>query len=82
MTSAVKNKEDYSVNHLTTDQMRQKFDHLVMEQLGINAEKFIQNYRDGIYDDRDDCDIMSLLMMIPFTGYSQQYGKKQNSCGK
>ena len=74
--------EDYSVNRLTTAQARQRFDDDVMNSLGITAEQFIKNYQAGQYENRDDCEIMSLLMMLPFTGYSKKYGNKQNICGK
>ncbi|MBZ0189081.1 MAG: hypothetical protein K8F91_22745 [Candidatus Obscuribacterales bacterium] len=76
-----KANEDYAVNVLTTEEARLLFDQSVKETLGIDSSQFITNYQKGAYEDRDDCDIMSLLMLLPFTGYSAQYGK-QTSCGK
>lgn len=76
-----KANEDYAVNVLTTEEARLLFDQSVEETLGIDSSQFITNYQKGAYEDRDDCDIMSLLMLLPFTGYSAQYAK-QTSCGK
>ncbi|MDR3617174.1 MAG: hypothetical protein P4L53_26705 [Candidatus Obscuribacterales bacterium] len=82
MKTATKKNEKYEVNVLTATQARELFDKNVQENLGIGAEKFITNYQDGLYEDRDDCDIMSLLLLLPFTGYSAEYGKKSHSHGK
>jgi hypothetical protein len=77
-TATKKTKETYEVNVLTTEQARQLFDQSVKENLGIDSSEFIKNYQKGDYDDRDDCDIMSLLMLLPFTGYSAEYAAKQS----
>jgi len=78
MKTATRKKDNYEVNVLTTDQARDLFDQSVKDSLGIDAEQFIKNFQEGAYEDRDDCDIMSLLMLLPFTGYSAKYGNKQN----
>ncbi len=77
MSQATKSKpfEDYSVEELSTAQAREIFDKAVFDTFGISAKRFIDNYRAGQYDDRDDCDLMSILMLLPFTGYSAEYGK-------
>lgn len=75
-------EEDYSIIRLTTEETRKNFDRMVRERLGISAEQFIKNFRAGEYDDKDECDIMSLLMMLPFTGYAQIYGNEQDSRSK
>jgi hypothetical protein len=77
-TATKKTKESYEVNVLTTDQARHLFDQTVKENLGIDSSEFIKNYQKGDYEDRDDCDIMSLLMLLPFTGYSAKYATKQS----
>jgi len=81
-TATKKAKENYAVNVLTTDQASQLFDQSVKENLGIDSNEFIKNYQKGAYQDRDDCDIMSLLMLLPFTGYSAKYATKQSRTGK
>jgi hypothetical protein len=63
----------------TTAQARRLFNRTVKSTLGISAVEFISNYQSGKYEDRDDCDIMSLLMLLPFTGYSAEYAKSSKS---
>ncbi|HEY9756365.1 MAG TPA: hypothetical protein V6C97_14460 [Oculatellaceae cyanobacterium] len=82
MATATKKKETYEVNVMTAAQARELFDKTVKDLLGIDAEQFIKNYQQGKYEHHDDCDIMSLLMLLPFTGYSAKYGKKQTGRGK
>jgi len=69
-------KKKNQVNVLTTDQARDLFDQTVKASLGIDSAQFITNFQNGDYEDRDDCDIMSLLMLLPFTGYSAKYAKQ------
>jgi len=69
--------EDYSVQELSAAQTRKIFDKSLAKSFGISAKEFIDNYRAGKYEDRDDCDFMSLLMLLPFTCYSVEYGKRQ-----
>ena len=76
-TAARKKTDTHEVKVMTTAQARKLFDKTVKETLGINAVEFIKRYQKGAYEDRDDCDIMSILMLLPFTGYSAEYGKKQ-----
>jgi hypothetical protein len=77
MRRAIKERpsEDYSVQELSATQVRKIFDKTVYATFGISAKEFIDNYRAGKYEDRDDCDLMSILMLLPFTGYSAEYGK-------
>lgn len=46
------------------------FDKDVQRTFKVSAKRFIENYRKGKYDDRDDREFMSLLMLLPFAGYS------------
>lgn len=81
MSPSAKNKTtiatDYAVKYLTTSEAGKMFDKEVRQTFKVSAKQFIENYRKGKYDDRDDCELMSLLMLLPFTDYSQQYGEKQ-----
>jgi hypothetical protein len=77
-TAARKTTQNYEVNVLTTDEARELFDKSVRETLGIESSEFIKKYQQGAYEDGDDCDIMSLLMLLPFTGYSAKYATKQS----
>jgi hypothetical protein len=76
MDSATKHRpaEDYSVRELSGAEARKIFNDIVNNTFGISAKDFIKNYRAGKYADRDDCDLMSILMLLPFTGYSEEYG--------
>lgn len=77
MSRAIKDKhsEDYSIRELSSTEARRIFDKAVLTAFGISAKEFIDNYRAGRYENRDDCDLMSVLMLLPFTGYSAEYGK-------
>lgn len=77
-TKAKSARRSYKVNVATTEQARSVFDSRVKSSLGITATTFIKNYRAGKYDREDDCRIKSLLMLLPFTGYSATYGNKQS----
>lgn len=77
-TAEKKRRNSYKVNVLTTGQAREIFDAEVKSKLGISAKNFILKYQSGAYEQSDDCDIMSLLMLLPFTGYSAEYAKNQN----
>jgi predicted xylose isomerase-like sugar epimerase len=77
MQTARKKKQRYAVNELTTEQMTRRFNRLVKKELGISAVEFINQYQAGEYEEVDDCDIRSLLMLLPFTAYSSKYGNKQ-----
>ncbi len=77
MKTATKKKDKYAVDSMSAEEARELFDSTVQENFGIKASEFIKNYQAGSYEDRDDCDMMSLLMLLPFTGYSAEYGKKQ-----
>jgi hypothetical protein len=74
--------EEYAVQELTTEQTRQKFDDMVLKSLGITSDQFVKNYCNGDYDDRDECDLIRILMLLPFTGYIQEYGERQSNCGE
>jgi hypothetical protein len=78
MSNGMKSKpvKDYPVRELSNAQARKIFDKTVFGTFGISAKEFIDNYRAGKYKDRDDCDLMSVLMLLPFTGYSLEYGKQ------
>jgi len=78
MSPTIKQKPDYSVQKLTTIQARRLFDEAVQRTLDITSDEFISRYQAGKYEDCDDCDIRSILMLLPFTGYSAEYAKKQN----
>ncbi|MDP3509303.1 MAG: hypothetical protein Q8T09_15120 [Candidatus Melainabacteria bacterium] len=77
MKAATAQKSETHVQ--TTAQARRLFNRTVKSSLGISAIEFISNYQNGMYEDRDDCDIMSLLMLLPFTGYSAEYAKSNKS---
>jgi hypothetical protein len=79
MSTCINNdNESYDVVEMTTAETRELFDKTVKEQLGMTAEEFIKKYRAGGFDTDNRCEIMELLMLLPFTGYSQIYGK---NCG-
>lgn len=78
-TATRKKYANYAVKVKKTADAKRLFDRMVKKQLNVTAEEFIERYRAGKYDNRDDCTLRRLLMMLPFTGYSATYGKKQSS---
>ncbi len=73
--------EEYSAKELTAEEIRKLFAAQVKELLDIEVSQFISEFRAGKYESSDDCDIRTLLMMLPFTGYSEEYPYKQ-SCSR
>lgn len=70
--------DDFAVDLMTASEARAFFDRQVKDALDIDAKEFIERVQAGQYEDTDDCSIMSLLMMLPFSGYSSEYANKQN----
>lgn len=70
--------DEYAVDLMTATEARDVFDQQVKESLNMDAQEFIKRVQAGEYEATDDCSIMSLLMMLPFSGYSSEYANKQN----
>jgi hypothetical protein len=68
--------DDYAVDLMTACDARAFFEQQVKESLNIDVKEFIRRVQAGEYEDTDDCSIMSLLMVLPFSGYSSEYAKK------
>ena len=69
--------DEYAVDLMSAAEARAFFDQQVMDFLNIDAQEFIRRVQAGEYENTDDCSIMSLLMMLPFSGYSSEYANKQ-----
>lgn len=54
------------VRVLTPEQGRELFDRQARRRLGMSGEEFIRAWDAGEFGERDDSDLMGLVMMLPF----------------
>ncbi len=54
------------VRVLTPEQGRELFDRQARLRLGMSGDEFIRAWDAGEFGDRDDSDLMGLVMMLPF----------------
>ncbi len=58
--------EDRRVRELTDEQSWELFDEAAQHYLGMSGEAFVQSWESGEFEDPDQPEIMSVLMLLPF----------------
>lgn len=59
-------REDKHIRELDAAQSWELFDNAAQHYLGISGEEFISRLESGYYEDLDQLDVMSVLMLLPF----------------
>jgi hypothetical protein len=59
-------REDRNIRELDDAQSWELFDNAAQHYLDISGEEFIARLETGYYDDLDQLDVMSVLMLLPF----------------
>jgi hypothetical protein len=59
-------REDRHIRELDQEQSWQLFDDAAQHYLHISGEEFLELWRSGYYEDPDQPEIMSVLMLLPF----------------
>lgn len=59
-------REDRHIRELSDTESWELFDNAANTYLGISGEEFLVNWESGYYEDPDQPDVMSVLMLLPF----------------
>lgn len=59
-------KEDRHIRELSDAESWELFDEAASSYLGISGEDFVSRWESGYYEDPDQSDVMSVLMLLPF----------------
>jgi hypothetical protein len=59
-------REDKHIRELDDAQSWELFDNAAQHYLDISGEEFISRLESGYYEDLDQLDVMSVLMLLPF----------------
>jgi hypothetical protein len=59
-------REDRHIRELDDAQSWELFDNAAQHYLGISGEEFLARWDSGYYEDPDQPEVMSVVMLLPF----------------
>ena len=59
-------REDRHIRELDAAQSWELFDNAAQHYLGISGEEFLDRWDSGYYEDPDQPEVMSVVMLLPF----------------
>jgi hypothetical protein len=59
-------REDRHIRELDDAQSWELFDNAAQHYLGISGEEFLRRWDSGYYQDPDQPEVMSVIMLLPF----------------
>jgi len=58
--------EDRHIRELSDTEAWELFDNAANEYLNVSGEEFLYRWKSGYYEDPDQPDVMSVIMLLPF----------------